>query len=650
MLGEREMRKWMASVLGATGDVVRYVLACCSATAVSVAGAQGAAAGVADNNLLRNGQFEGAGVPLSACNRVAGQLPSSWADNSCWNNASNVVYAIDSASSRSGQALKVGLKSGLFQVVQAVDLPADWTMDSAVWLRSDSPMLVKVALRQSSPPYQEYGSRYLRTSKTWTRVAVKSFSHGLTDKVFRQSLFVIGSATPGTVWIDDASLTGSSSDLALPATEVTGQFFGTHAMHPENIKTAYSDLAAGSVRIWDSEGSQWRDVQPQRPAIGGKRQYQWRMLDERVTLSDERKADLLMVLGGYAPNWASAEGDSEPPVNWATAMGPCGPCANHPRRAEDWSAWVTDIVSRYGGRSLRSWEIWNEPYFAPDHAWCPDQSVCKSELGSGYRGTPEQLLQLQQQAAQAIRKADPSAKVVSSGVSYLHRDYLDYFLKIGGGISADVIGYHLYIDGPPELVMSHVLGIRAMMRDHGVGDKPLWSTETAIQRLEPKLDPAVQSASLFGLGAPSVDDLGPAYMARTLIIGWAAGLGRIYQYAWDDQHNWPSSPNRVRRGTNLVVDINESGLAYRWLAQWMPGKRMIALDRGGSAGIWRASFQDRQGRMAYAVWQPGKAARDAVKMTVPAAMNTVCDVLGQCKPLKGASTISVDFRPVYLMP
>jgi hypothetical protein len=643
------MRRWMAALDGASVQVVRCLLVCWGATAASLAGAQGGA-GAADTNLLRNGQFEGAGVPLSACNRVTGQLPSSWADNSCWNNASNVVYSTDTATAHAGQALKVALRSGLFQVVQAVDLPADWAFDSAVWLRSDAPMLVKVALRQSAPPYQEYGSRYLRTSKTWTRVAVKAFSHGLNEKVFRQALFVVGSATPGTVWIDDASLTGAKSELALPTTEVPKQFFGTHAMHPENIKTAYSDLAAGSVRIWDSEGSQWRDVQPQRPVSGGKKQYQWRMLDERVMTADEKKADMMMVLGGYAPNWASSEGESDPPVDWATAMGPCGPCANHPRRTEDWSAWVMDLVTRYAGRAVKSWEIWNEPYFAPDHEWCPDQGVCKSDLGSGYRGTPEQLLQLQQQAALAIKKADPAAKVVSSGVSYLHRDYLDYFLKIGGGVSADVIGYHLYIDGPPELVMSHVLGVRAMMRDHGVGDKPLWSTETAIQRLDPKLDPAVKSASLFGIGAPTVDDLGPAYMARTMIIGWASGLGRIYQYAWDDQHNWPSSPNRVRRGTNLVVDINESGMAYRWLAQWMPGKRMVALERGDSAGIWRASFQDRQGRKAYAVWQPGKSARDAVNMAVPAGMNTVCDVLGQCKALKGATTVSVDFRPIYLTP
>lgn len=598
-------------------------------------------------NLLQDGGGDGPGVPIASCPGVRGQLPSGWLDNSCWHASTQVSYGMSDQQARTGRSLKVVLTQGLFQLVQAVNLEADRRYELGVWLRSAEPMVVKLSLRQSGAPYQEYGARSIRTSAQWTYASVSGFSNGLSQEDARQALFMISSATPGTVWLDDASLVSTYNILRLPAAPVPAQYFGSHAMHMPNIKSAFEEGRAGSLRIWDSEGSQWNTVQPTRPK-GGKRKYAWDALDARADIAREHEGDLLMVLGGYAPAWASLdEGD---PDEWPRDSLACFRCDEHPKRLEDWKNWVTDVVTRYKGSPIRYWEIWNEPHFGPKHSWCADQRDCITKLGSGFRGTPEQLLILQDEAAQIIKRVDPTAKVVSAGVSLYHRDYLDYFLRIGGGKTADVISYHLYVEGLPEQLMSHILAIRALMGDHGVADKPLWNTETAIMGINPESDPAWRAAKAAKQNLPSVRELGPAYLARSLIVSWASGMGRHYHYAWDDHHRWPSSPTETARGTNLAIGVNDAGQAYRQVVSWMTGKRMVAMETGAGGGLWQATLQDANGKLSYIAWHPARTSANAWPLKNGGNVRKMCDLGGACRTLASDSTVSVDFRPVYLTP
>lgn len=613
---------------------------------VGLTGAQAATEWRADGqaNLLDDGGFEKGAASVMGCERVLGRLPPAWRDNSCWHPAAVVRYDLDSFVAHQGRSVRVDLAKGVFQLSQPVRLQTDWQLKAGVWLRSAAPMMVKLALRQSGPPYLEYGARYVRTSDRWTWVAVSAFSHGLTEPDSRQALFMVSSATPGQLWIDDAVLTAQPSSLALPGSPIPPQFFGTHVHHLPNMRGVFGDSHAGSIRIWDAEGAQWASVQSKRPSKG-KARYNWDSLDERVSVIGKHKADALMVVGGYAPIWASTDVDDEDD-EWRSKD--CYRCDEHPKRLEDWQKWVGDVSRRLAGGPVRYWEIWNEPYFMATHDWCPGEEGCKSGLGSGYRGTPEQLLQLQVEARKIIKKADPQALIVSSGISHHHRDYLDYFLRIGGGESADVIGYHMYLEGPPELAMSHILSLRGILRDHGQADKPLWCTEGGISEIALDLDPAVRAARAGGGRAPTVAELAPAYMSRFLIVSWAAGFARLYQYSWDTQHNWPGAPSRVGRHSNLVQDINEVGLAYRQTADWLGGKRMIALERGADQGAWKATLQAKDGARSQVWWHPGRSPAAPVLLKRPAEVQRVCDLAGRCKALDAETTIAVDFRPVYL--
>lgn len=590
---------------------------------------------------LTDGAFSGAATPVVDCSRVTGNLPQAWRDNSCWNGSSRVEYESIISPSRVGKALRVTLKQGLFQLVQPVSLKPDMHHRLGVWMRAQTPMVVKLSLRQSGPPYLEYGARSVRVEDEWTLVEVSAYSNGLWDGEARSALYMVSSSSRGTLWLDEAVLVQTPSPLALPFDFVPASFFGTHVLHERNVRVGMAESRAGSMRVWDTSQAQWHQIQKRRPRAGVA-SYQWDALDERVSLADRAKVDLLMVVGGYAPAWASM-----PEVDEELSLPDCHRCDEHPRRMSDWRNWVQDLVTRYRGRSVRGWEIWNEPSFPSGHPWCPDVDGCRAGLGSGYRGTPEQLLELQTEAHRVIKKIDPEAWVVTPGVSYHHRSYLDYFLRIGGGKVADAIGYHLYLEGPPELTLPHVLALRGILQDHGLAAKPIWNTESAVSDTPLDVDPAARWAKARGVPLPRKEDLGPAYLARMYLVGWGAGLGRLYHYAWDDQHAWASSPTQVDRQTNAVREVNDAGQAFRQVRAWMTGRRLTRMETGQKDGLWRVILSDRKGQESQVLWHPGRPMSAPLPVPLPPGMSRACDLSGRCRELT-SSELLVDFRPVYL--
>ena len=592
-------------------------------------------------SMLDDGGFAGAASAVMDCPRVTGGLPRAWRDNSCWNPASRVEYESIISPSRVGKAVRVTLKQGVFQLVQPVSLKPDMHHRLGVWLRAQTPMVVKLSLRQSGPPYLDYAARSIRVEDQWTFVEVSAYSNGLWDGDSRSALYMISSSSRGTLWLDEAVLTQAPSQLALPLDFVPAAFFGTHVLHQRNVRAGMSESRAGSLRVWDSSQAQWHQIQKRRPRAGSA-SYQWEALDERVLLADRGKVDMLMVVGGYAPAWASMpEGEDE------LSLPDCYRCDEHPRRMVDWRNWVQDLVTRYRGRAIRAWEIWNEPSFPAGHPWCPDADGCRAGLGSGYRGSPEQLLELQTEAHRIIKKIDPDAWVLTPGVSYHHRSYLDHFLRIGGGKAADAIGYHLYLEGPPELTMPHVLALKGILQDHGLASKPIWNTESAVSDTPLDVDPAARWAKTKGLPPPRKEDLGPAYLARMYLVGWAAGLGRLYHYAWDDQHAWASSPTLVDRQTNAVKELNEAGQVFRQVKAWMSGRRLLRMETGQKDGLWRATLIDRTGQESQVIWHPGRPLSAPIAVALPSGVTRACDLVGRCREVT-SSDVLIDFRPVYL--
>ena len=161
------------------------------------------------------------------------------------------------------------------------------------------------------------------------------------------------------------------------------------------------------------------------------------------------------------------------------------------------------VSTRYQGK-IRYWEIWNEPNDA-----------------AFFSGSAEKLVDLARQAYAILKASDPQNQVLSP--SPYNVSFLDYYLSLGGGEVADVIGYHFYLDEAPEALATwYIPSVWAILAARGQASKPLWNTEGGYLR------PTVPGPKTLS------DDLGAAYLARTYLLNWASGVSRFYFYAWDN--------------------------------------------------------------------------------------------------------------------
>ena len=194
-----------------------------------------------------------------------------------------------------------------------------------------------------------------------------------------------------------------------------------------------------------------------------------------------------------------------------------------------------------------------------------------------YSGSQEQLIELARIAYETLKEVDPEIVLVSPSVvgSDRHLKWLDDYLAKGGGRYADVISYHFYVPKePPEAMLPLVAQVREIMRKNGQANKPLWNTETGWWLQNHPDTPPTGSAAPDWLKLDS--DRASAYVARALILGWAAGLSRYYWYAWDNLDMGMIEPGSL---TPKPVTT-----AYSAVTQWLLGNSMKGCERSGA--LW----------------------------------------------------------------
>jgi Glycosyl hydrolase catalytic core len=274
---------------------------------------------------------------------------------------------------------------------------------------------------------------------------------------------------------------------------------------------------------------------------------------------------------------------------------------------QDWRAYVTAVVTHCKGR-VAAYEIWNEP----------------NNKGF-WTGTTQAMVSLTREASTIIHRIDPQALVVSpaatdkaSGVSWLSQ-----FLADGGAQYVDVIGFHFYVaPQPPEAMLPVIQDVRNSMKQAGIGDKPIWNTETGWQAPKP---------------FPS-DQLAAAWVARAFILSWAAGVSAFYWYAWDN-HGWVTLLTTQPDNRTLAG----GGLAYQAVQRWLVGAEMKSCDRAPS-GVWTCATS-RSGSPAWIVWNESETA----SFTIPPSWHarSWMSLLGERQPLPG-SRIEVGQMPVLV--
>jgi hypothetical protein len=391
--------------------------------------------------------------------------------------------------------------------------------------------------------------------------------------------------------------------LRAPTTPIPHSYFGLH-IHRATSGTVWPEADFGSWRLWDTH-TRWLDLEPQK----GK--WNFAELDKLVALGEQHHKQILLTLG-QTPTWAS----SRPTEKSDYGMGAAAPPAN----LEDWREYVRTVATHYKGR-IHAYEVWTEPNFK-----------------EFYNGSIEQMVQLLDAAASEMKKIDPGILVVTpSANGYDGVDWLEKFLKAGGARNADVAGYHFYISPQdPESSLSVIARAQQAMRSNGAGNKPLWNTEFgySVANKTPQERPEWAKHSIYARILS--EDEASAFIARTLVLNWAAGIQRVFWYAFDNGYMGMTEPDGKTPKKNAH--------AYAVVQGWLEGARMGAcVDHGGA--LWGCNITLKNGKQGVITWSP----RGNTEWDIPADFHpqTISDVQGVRRPFH-AKIVEVGTSPVLL--
>jgi len=369
---------------------------------------------------------------------------------------------------------------------------------------------------------------------------------------------------------------------------VTLRFFGIHRL-PQD---PWPNVPFGGWRVTIA----WRSVEPQKGT------WDFKAADQDVEQAIQHNADLVLLVG-FTPRWASVTPDRPCKVG-------LGECAE-PKNIQDWKDWIAKIASRYKGQ-VKYYEVWNEP----------------NDSEYFYTGSISGLVEMTKAAHEVVASIDPEIKILSpaptgpAGV-----DLMAKYLAAGGGRYADIISYHFYVPGPPEGLYRYVQQIHGLMEQNGVGNKPLWDSENGWA------------------GAALDGETQAAYVARATLVERAAGVSRLFWYAWG-----------IKQSLHFVEDDkltpSSGGQAIKILQDWILGKAVekcessdIPPPRGTSHALWTCSLL-RNGIRDFVVWNPDGNREFGVPDGWGARINEVRDLSGGVRRLPPNRRTTIGKQPI----
>lgn len=382
-------------------------------------------------------------------------------------------------------------------------------------------------------------------------------------------------------------------------------YFGAH-IHRAIPNSLWQKVGFGSVRLHDANVA-WLDLEPR------KGEFNWTKLDQIVDRVRSTGADVLLPLE-VTPEWAAVD---------PTKKGAYGPGTNAmPANLSDWDNYVRQVVRRYKG-VITAYEIWNEP-----------------NLKQFFDGTPEQLAELTIRAATIIHSIDPKARVVCSGITGSYGiPWFQKYLKAGAGASCDIIAYHLYTKHQaPEKMLPVIASVRKVMIQEGVGDKPLWNTESGwlIAGLS-KVDPTTVN---FDRNAKILDDIeASSYVIRSLLLARAAGVERFYWYAWDN--------TAMGLADSGGLSWKNSGHVFAEMIRFYSGSTIESCQE--AERIWRCKLLTKDGRNADVYWTEYENKKIVIKKKSEWWSADVVGLFKLNKSVNGGDVLEVSGMPLFLI-
>lgn len=242
-----------------------------------------------------------------------------------------------------------------------------------------------------------------------------------------------------------------------------------------------------------------------------KDKYDWLFWDDFVKMAVEEYGITLIPYICYIPKWNSKNA-ADTLYFW-----------NYPPvEPEQFGEFTKDLVNRYK-KWIKTWELWNEP-----------------DIWVYWQGTQEEFANMIKIGAEAVKEADPEAKVVLGGVAYSEEFVEKMFRDFGLSPLVDVVNMHNYYETwsnePVEQIDDHILKMSEVIEKYG-NNQPLWMAEVGYSTFRQGSQVSSEYSATYDY------EHTPEYQAVDLFkrLSLIASTEKMSAVAWYEIKDLPSS-------------------------------------------------------------------------------------------------------------
>jgi hypothetical protein len=195
-----------------------------------------------------------------------------------------------------------------------------------------------------------------------------------------------------------------------------------------------------------------------------------------------------------------------------------------PRRPDDVAAFARfaeAAAAHFKGRNVR-YEVWNEA--DTDRFWPPHPNAVEFAL-------------LLREAAAAIHRADPAARVASGGLARMDLPFLEATIAAGWTGDVNAVGVHPYRKAGPESLAAELPLLRQALARASLDKLEIWDTEWGYA----SYDYFSQNLHGDGHGAPGRQRQAVLACREALTV-WSLGLPVAVWYDLHDDGDEPKNP------------------------------------------------------------------------------------------------------------
>lgn len=311
-----------------------------------------------------------------------------------------------------------------------------------------------------------------------------------------------------TVAAQGTGVPGAATTAA--AADTRERFFGA-------VQSIYNpDRAAQAGVQWERLIFPWSLIQKTGPNAWNDGYF----TDQQIAQEAARGIQIVG-LAAYTPQWATSTPNKAQPTNVpANLYLPFDDPRNY------WGQFMYKLAQRYAGK-VDTWIIWNEPDMYSD------------QILYTWDGSISDLYQLVKVGYQAVKKANPQAKVVLPGLTYWWDKeggrplYLARFMEAAShdptaaqnGDYFDIVDIHQY--GNPLNIYAAIRVYQRALAQYGMS-KPIWVGESNVVPFDDPMNP-------IGPAFHATMDQQAAYIIQAFALARAAGAERMSIYKLVDE-------------------------------------------------------------------------------------------------------------------